>query len=151
MYRYNKEDAVNRLLALFTFLVLVSVFTAVPFAEKGIVTLESGLKYKDLEIGTGATAELGKVAVIHITGWLDNNGQKGQKFLSSYDRGKPVSFMIGTERVMQGWNQGVVGMKAGGKRSLLVPSELGYGAQGVSDVVPPNTDLIFTVELLEVK
>ena len=110
----------------------------------------SGLKYKDLEIGTGAEATIGKIAVIHLTGWLDDNGQKGDQFICSRDYGKPVSFKLGTQKVMQGWNIGVAGMRVGGKRRLMVPSELGYGTKGVPNVVPPNADLIFDVELLKV-
>jgi FKBP-type peptidyl-prolyl cis-trans isomerase len=105
----------------------------------------------DLEVGTGATAEPEKIAVIHLTGWLDDNGQKGVEFISSQDRGKPVSFKLGTGNVMKGWNEGVAGMKVGGKRRLMIPSMLGYGARGAEGVVPPNADLIFDIELLEVK
>lgn len=125
--------------------------TQVSFAEHGIVVTKNGLKYKDLEIGTGAEATVGNIAVIHITGWLDDKGKNGEEFICSRDYGKPVSFKLGTKKVMPGWNLGVTGMKVGGKRRLMVPSELGYGNKGVSNIVPPNTDLIFDVELLKIK
>jgi FKBP-type peptidyl-prolyl cis-trans isomerase len=145
------EDAMKKLLTFLYRFFFVFIFTAVSFAEQGIVVMDSGLKYVDLEVGTGATAEPEKIAVIHLTGWLDDNGQKGVEFISSQDRGKPVSFKLGTGNVMKGWNEGVAGMKVGGKRRLMIPSMLGYGARGAEGVVPPNADLIFDIELLEVK
>ena len=141
----------NKLFASLSVFILVFVFPPTPFAEGEFVVTKSGLKYQDLKMGAGATAEVGKIAVVHLTGWLDDNGQKGKEFISSQDRGKPVSFKLGTEKVMQGWNLGVAGMKVGGKRRLMISSELGYGAKRGGGVVPPNTDLIFEVELLEVK
>ena len=127
------------------------VFTNAPLADQGIVATESGLAYIDLEDGTGPVAELGKIAVIHFIGWLDENGEKGKQFFSSRDRGEPVAFKLGTDGVMHGWNIGLIGMKAGGKRRLMIPYQLGYGADGVEDVVPPYSDLIFEIELIEVK
>ena len=111
----------------------------------------SGLAYKDFEIGSGELAEVGRVAVIHFTGWIEANGTKGDVFFNSRDRGKPITFKIGTDKVMKAWNIGVTGMNAGGKRRLMVPAELGYGARGVDDLIPPNANLIFDIELLEVK
>ena len=102
-------------------------------------------------MGTGDVAEVGKIAVIHFSAWLDDYGTKGKEFFDSRDRGKPISFKIGTDKVMKGWNIGVAGMKVGGTRRLMIPSELGYGADGVGDVVPPNADLIFEIELLALK
>lgn len=138
-------------LAFIGMFVLIAGFTTTSFAGKGLVRTEKGLRYRDLAVGTGATAKVGKIVVVHIRGWLEDNGKKGKEFLNSYDRGKPVSFKLGTNRVMQGWNEGIVGMKVGGKRRLMVPPELGYGAKGVGDIVPPKADLIFDVELLKVK
>ena len=132
------------------FIVMV-VFNSVLMADEGIVVTDSGFKYQDLKIGTGAKAKVGNIVVIHIIGWLDDNGQKGMKFIDSNDRGKPISFKLGTEKVMLGWNLGVAGMKVGGKRILMIPSELGYGPKKAAEIVPPNSDLIFEVELLEVK
>ncbi len=131
--------------------IIVCIFTAVTYAQEGTTFTESGLSYEDLDMGTGDSAEVGRVAVIHFTGWLDNNGEKGKSFLNSRDRGKPITFKIGTDKVIKGWNIGIVGMKAGGKRRLMVPGELGYGARGVDDLIPPDADLIFDIELLEVK
>ena len=141
----------NKLLVRVSVGILLVVFTSACFADKGNVETKNGLKYKDIEIGTGALAKVGKIAVIHLTGWLDDNGQKGDQFICSRDLGKPVSFKLGTRNVMKGWNMGVDGMRVGGKRTLMVPSALGYGRKGVQNSVPPNADLIFDVELLEVK
>jgi len=107
----------------------------------------SGLQYKDLAPGSGATAQSGKVAVVHYTGWLVD----GTKFDSSLDRGEPFEFPVGGGRVIKGWDEGVAGMKIGGKRRLVIPPDLGYGAQGAGGVIPPDATLIFEVELLEVR
>ena len=131
--------------------ILIVVSTPFSFAEQAIVVPGSGLKYQDLVVGTGATAEIGKVVVVHLSGWLDDNGRKGVKFFSSYDRGKPVSFKLGTAKVLQGWNEGVAGMKVGGRRRLMIPANLGYGAKGAGAIVPPDANLIFDIELLEIK
>lgn len=108
----------------------------------------------DKVVGTGATATAGKMALVHYTGWLFDPAapeQKGQKFDSSRDRGQPFGFPLGGGRVIQGWDQGVAGMKVGGQRTLVIPAELGYGARGAGGVIPPNATLIFDVELVDVK
>ena len=120
-------------------------------AEAAITTTPTGLKYEDARVGTGPEAVSGKAAIVHYTGWLDEKGQKGKKFDSSVDRGRPFEFPLGAGRVIQGWDQGVVGMKVGGKRTLMIPAKLGYGEMGAGDVIPPNADLIFEVELIEIK
>jgi FKBP-type peptidyl-prolyl cis-trans isomerase len=113
--------------------------------------LPSGLIYTETEIGTGAEATSGKSVSVHYTGWLQEpGGQKGKKFDSSVDRGSPFSFRLGAGQVIKGWDEGVAGMKVGGKRTLIIPSELGYGARGAGGVIPPNATLIFDVELLGV-
>ena len=109
-------------------------------------TTSSGLQYWDIVVGTGATAVPGKPVSVHYTGWLTN----GEKFDSSRDRGKPFVFPLGEGQVIKGWDEGVAGMKAGGKRQLRIPPALGYGDSGAGGVIPPNATLIFDVELLEV-
>jgi FKBP-type peptidyl-prolyl cis-trans isomerase len=113
--------------------------------------LPSGLKYTDSTVGTGAEATRGKKVSVHYTGWLYNNGQKGNKFDSSLDRGQPFVFPLGGGQVIKGWDEGVAGMKVGGKRTLIIPPELGYGARGAGGVIPPNATLTFDVELLKVE
>ncbi|HVZ60471.1 MAG TPA: FKBP-type peptidyl-prolyl cis-trans isomerase [Terriglobales bacterium] len=108
-------------------------------------TTATGLTYWDIKVGTGAEAKSGKVKV-HYTGWLTD----GKKFDSSVDRGQPFEFQLGRGMVIKGWDEGVTGMKVGGKRQLKIPPQLGYGAQGAGGVIPPNATLIFDVELLDV-
>ena len=109
-------------------------------------TTASGLQYWDIKAGSGATAVPGKTVKVHYTGWLST----GAKFDSSVDRGEPFSFPLGEGQVIKGWDEGVVGMKAGGKRQLRIPPDLGYGAQGAGNSIPPNATLVFDVELLDV-
>jgi peptidylprolyl isomerase len=115
------------------------------------MTTSSGLKITDTTVGTGAAPRTGQICVMHYTGWLYANGAKGAKFDSSLDRGQPFEFPIGTGRVIRGWDEGVASMKVGGKRTLIIPPDLGYGARGAGGVIPPNATLIFEVELLGVK
>ena len=115
------------------------------------VTTSSGLQITDSKIGTGATPRAGQICVMHYTGWLYEGGAKGAKFDSSVDRGEPFEFPIGQKRVIAGWDEGVASMKVGGKRTLIIPPALGYGARGAGGVIPPNAALIFDVELLDVK
>src|SRR5262245_27843941 len=113
----------------------------------GAVTLPDGLKYEDLKVGDGALAEEGHKVDVHYTGWLTD----GTKFDSSLDRGKPFSFTLGGGNVIRGWDEGVKGMRVGGKRKLTIPPDLGYGASGAAGVIPPNATLVFEVELLGVE
>ena len=115
------------------------------------MTTQTGLKFIDTTVGTGASPKEGQTCVMHYTGWLSNGGEKGKKFDSSVDRGSPFEFPIGKQRVIAGWDEGVASMKVGGKRTLIIPPELGYGARGAGGVIPPNATLIFDVELLAVK
>ena len=115
------------------------------------MTTPSGLQITDSKIGTGAAPKTGQTCVMHYTGWLYENGAKGKKFDSSVDRGQPFEFPLGQRRVIAGWDEGVASMKVGGKRTLIIPPELGYGARGAGGVIPPNATLIFEVELLDVK
>jgi peptidylprolyl isomerase len=116
-----------------------------------IVTTPRGLTITDTVVGTGASPKAGQICVMHYTGWLYQNGAKGKKFDSSVDRGQPFEFPIGTGRVIKGWDEGVASMKVGGKRTLVIPPELGYGARGAGGVIPPNATLIFDVELLALR
>src|SRR6266581_1177373 len=115
------------------------------------MTTPSGLQITDTKIGTGATPKPGQTCVMHYTGWLYQGGAKGQKFDSSLDRRQPFEFPIGRGQVIPGWDEGVASMKVGGKRTLIIPPQLGYGARGAGGVIPPNATLIFEVELLGVK
>lgn len=116
-----------------------------------VVTTPSGLKYEVLKPGTGAVAAAGKMASVHYTGWLDNGGAKGTEFDSSLTRGTPFQFTLGAGMVIRGWDEGVNGMKVGEKRQLMIPADLGYGPRGTGNLIPPNANLIFDVELLDVK
>jgi len=113
--------------------------------------MPDGLKIIDVKVGTGASPKTGQTCVMHYTGWLYENGAKGKKFDSSVDRNEPFEFAIGNGNVIRGWDEGVATMKVGGKRTLIIPPALGYGARGAGGVIPPNATLLFDVELLAVK
>jgi FKBP-type peptidyl-prolyl cis-trans isomerase len=116
--------------------------------------MSNELRTEDSKVGTGAVATSGHVVVVHYTGWLYDEkaaDRHGSKFDSSVDRKEPFSFPLGAGRVIKGWDQGVAGMKVGGKRTLIIPPEFGYGARGAGGAIPPNATLIFDVELVEVK
>lgn len=130
---------------------LLGMFLSMTTVNAEVITTTSGLRYEDIKAGSGAEAVAGKTVDVHYTGWLDEQGKKGKKFDSSVDRGAPFSFPLGAGRVIKGWDEGVAGMKVGGKRTLMIPAKLGYGARGAGGVIPPNADLIFEVELLAVK
>jgi FKBP-type peptidyl-prolyl cis-trans isomerase len=115
--------------------------------ESKVITTDSGLKYEDLKEGTGEAAKKGDTVEVHYTGWLTN----GKKFDSSLDRNEPFSFKLGEGKVIKGWDEGVAGMKPGGKRKLTIPPELGYGKRGAGRVIPPDATLVFEVELLKIK
>jgi peptidylprolyl isomerase len=140
------------LLAMVTANVVLQAATAAHAQPTGnVMTSESGLKTEDTKVGTGPSPKTGQTCVMHYTGWLYEDGKKGEKFDSSLDRGEPFEFPIGTGRVIRGWDEGVATMKVGGKRTLIIPPALGYGARGAGGVIPPNATLIFEVELLDVK
>ena len=115
-----------------------------------MITTPSGLQFEDTTAGTGTAPSTGQVCVMHYTGWLYENGEKGQKFDSSLDRGQPFEFSIGVGQVIRGWDEGVADMLPGGKRTLIIPPELGYGARGAGGAIPPNATLVFEVELLSI-
>jgi FKBP-type peptidyl-prolyl cis-trans isomerase len=135
----------------------LAIATAAPLlgradaATNQVIEMPNGLKYTDTKTGDGAAATPGNKVSVHYTGWLYNNGAKGAKFDSSVDRGQPFQFTLGAHQVIAGWDEGVAGMKVGGKRTLIIPPELGYGARGAGGVIPPNATLMFDVELLGVQ
>jgi len=112
-----------------------------------MTTSSTGLRWRDDQAGTGAEATRGRTVSVHYTGTLTD----GTKFDSSRDRGKPFEFPLGAGVVIRGWDEGVQGMKVGGRRTLEIPPELGYGARGAGNVIPPNATLVFDVELLDVR
>lgn len=138
------------IIALFAFLALRNSSggetASLQTSEGNTVTTESGLIYEDLVIGEGDEAQVSDTVSVHYTGWLED----GTQFDSSIDRGTPFEFTLGTRSVIQGWEEGVVGMREGGKRKLIIPPELAYGASGRGSI-PPNATLTFEVELLEIK
>ena len=111
-------------------------------------TTASGLQFEDTIVGSGAEAKAGRNVTVHYTGWLYENGEQGAKFDSSKDRDEPFIFPLGAGMVIKGWDEGVQGMKVGGRRTLIIPASLGYGARGAGGVIPPNATLKFEVELL---
>lgn len=131
-------------------LVVMAVLMLIPtisLAKEKKVTKPDGLVIEELKVGTGPVAKAGQTVTVNYTGWLTN----GQKFDSSVDRNEPFTFHLGAGEVIKGWDEGVQGMKVGGKRKLTMPPSLGYGARGAGGVIPPNATLIFEVELLGVK
>jgi FKBP-type peptidyl-prolyl cis-trans isomerase len=131
-------------------LVCVPTIAAAQSAVKTMTT-PSGLQMIDTVVGIGPSPKPGQTCVMHYTGWLYQDGKKGKKFDSSVDRNEPFEFPIGQQRVIAGWDEGVASMKVGGKRTLIIPAALGYGARGAGGLIPPNATLMFDVELLGVK
>jgi FKBP-type peptidyl-prolyl cis-trans isomerase len=129
-------------------LLVMAVLLSVTEGLAAMVTTDSGLRYEDQQVGDGAAAVRGDKVAVHYTGWLNEKDQRGKKFDSSVDRGQTFTFLLGAGRVIKGWDEGVAGMKIGGKRTLYIPAALGYGARGAGRSIPPNADLIFDVELL---
>lgn len=141
----------RRLSAIFPFVVVVVLTACGGNTENTSVTQ---LIRQDDVVGTGAEAQSGRVVTVHYTGWLYDQtrpDRKGNKFDSSRDRNEPFSFNLGAGEVIRGWDEGVAGMKVGGHRTLTIPPDMGYGARGAGGVIPPNSTLLFDVELLEVK
>ena len=141
----------RRLSAIFPFAVVLVLTACGGNTENNSVTQ---LIRQDDVMGTGAEAQSGQVVTVHYTGWLydpSRPDRKGNKFDSSRDRNEPFSFNLGAGEVIRGWDEGVAGMKVGGRRTLTIPPDMGYGARGAGGVIPPNAALLFDVELLEVK
>ena len=151
MLKILKAIAPIALLACATAIPLTVTNPALAQAQGKKMTTASGLQIIDTVAGTGASPKTGEICVMHYTGWLYENGKKTTKFDSSVDRGQPFEFPIGVGRVIKGWDEGVSTMKVGGKRTLIIPADMGYGARGAGGVIPPNATLIFDVELLGIK
>jgi peptidylprolyl isomerase len=135
-------------------LLLAGVFTlamATASAAENFVTMASGVQYHDEVVGTGPEPQPGQTVTVHYTGWLYEDGQKGTKFDSSLDRNRPFSFVLGAGQVIAGWDAGVATMHIGGKRTLIIPAQMGYGDRGAGGVIPPGATLIFDVELIGAK
>ena len=148
--RHIQRAILSIIAAMFIAAALVPSTAAAQTAGKTMTTA-SGLQIIDTTVGTGASPKPGQTCVMHYTGWLYEDGKKGKKFDSSVDRNEPFEFPIGQHRVIAGWDEGVASMKVGGKRTLIIPPALGYGARGAGGAIPPNATLIFDVELLAVK
>ncbi len=138
----------RRLIPLFLGALLM---TQTASAAEPFTTLPSGVQYRDEVVGTGPQPKSGQSVSVHYTGWLDDHGKPGKKFDSSRDRGTPFSFVLNGQQVISGWDIGVATMQVGGKRTLIIPPEHGYGARGAGGVIPPNATLMFDVELLGVR
>ena len=130
------------------FLIGALLMASEPAAAQSFTTLASGVQVHDEVVGAGAEPQTGQTVIVHYTGWLWEGGQKGRKFDSSRDRGSPFSFVLNTHQVISGWDIGVATMHIGGKRTLIIPPEHGYGARGAGGVIPPGATLIFDVELI---
>ncbi len=151
MAALSRRGAVLALALFASFGVSMTAVTPAALAQGKPSVTASGLILADTKVGTGAEAKSGNALSMHYTGWLYENGNKGAKFDSSLDRGEPFAFRLGEGQVIKGWDEGVAGMKVGGKRTLIIPPELGYGARGAGGAIPPNATLLFEVELLGVK
>jgi peptidylprolyl isomerase len=132
-------------------LTAATTMTTPTFALDNKTLTASGLTIIDNKVGAGASPKIGQTAVVHYTGWLYQDGKKGKQFDSSRTRGEPFEFPLGQGKVIPGWDEGVETMKVGGRRTLIVPPQLGYGAAGAGGSIPPNSTLLFDVELLDVK
>lgn len=128
---------------------MLLIVPAVLSADEAFRAGPGGMRIKDLKTGQGLVAEQGMVATIHFTGWLDENGARGHEIYNSRSAGRPVSFVIGTEGVIPGWNEGVQGMRPGGSRILLLPPGMAFGARQVEGVIPANAPMMFRIELVE--
>src|SRR6266481_5450734 len=133
-----------------TLFILALAIAAFAQGQANMTTTKSGLKYIDEKVGTGDVAIKGATVEVHYTGWLYVNGKRGSKFDSSLDRNMPFPFLLGARQVIAGWDEGVEGMKVGGKRELIIPPDLAYGSRAVGGVIPANATLDFEVELLKV-
>jgi len=145
---------IKTLLTLSTMLLALFLLSHPAFAYKEHAADDSALQKIDTKVGTGEEAEIGKTVNVHYSGWLYDEtapDKKGRKFDSSYDRKEHFSFMLGAGRVIKGWDKGVLGMKVGGQRTLIIPPSMAYGSRGAGNIIPPDATLIFDVELIGLK
>ena len=149
--RFYAKFAIWGIIAILSSSAVGVAMLSIAQAASEVTLTASGLKIIDNKIGSGASPKIGQTCVMHYTGWLYINGTKGKKFDSSRDRGEPFEFSIGQGKVIPGWDEGIETMKVGGKRTLIIPPQLGYGAAVAGAPIPPNSTLIFDVELLDVK
>lgn len=149
--RFYAKFAIWGIIAILSSSAVGVTMLSIAQAASEVTLTASGLKIIDNKIGSGASPKIGQTCVMHYTGWLYINGAKGKKFDSSRDRGEPFEFSIGQGKVIPGWDEGIETMKVGGKRTLIIPPQLGYGAAGAGASIPSNSTLIFDVELLDVK
>lgn len=140
-------ESLTRWAVLAPLTVLLAVGTVSGALAEGFRTAAEGMKIKDLKVGTGEAAAEGMVATIHFIGWLDDAGAQGREIYNSRNSGEPVSFVIGTDKVMPAWNEGVKGMQVGGRRMLLVPPGMAFGNRSINDVIPANAAMRMTLEL----
>lgn len=146
-----KHTAKVWLMFLASLVLAAAVATAWAASDEGFRAAPGGLRIKDIHLGEGPAAESGMVATIHFHGWVDEHGARGREIYNSRAEGRPVSFMIGTDGVMQGWNEGILGMRPGGVRLLLIPPAMGYGNREIEGVVPANAPLMFRIELIRLE
>lgn len=151
--RHATTKAIKMKVVLNTTLLLILVSLCPDFTSVAgnLQQTAQGALYQDLKTGTGEMADVGDTATIHFTGWLDSNGVKGKEVYNTRRESQSVSFVVGTDRVMPGWNEGVIGMQTGGKRLLKLPSSLAYGAKGVQGIIAPNARLIFVIDLIQLE
>ena len=146
---------IKNILILITMLCCTSLSNAIELVNEEESKMQNkgitDLIITDNKVGDGREAEKGLTVTVHYTGWLYENGEKTTKFDSSVDRREPFSFVLGVGQVIKGWDNGVSGMQVGGSRTIIIPSSMGYGSRGAGDVIPPNSDLIFEVELIEIQ
>src|ERR1700760_2961192 len=150
LLRHAKLSIMSAIACAFAAVILAFAPAAAQTPGKPMTTA-SGLQIIDTKVGTGPSPKPGQTCVMHYTGWLYESGQKEKKFHPSVDLNEPFEFPVGQKRVIAGWDEGVASMKVGGKRTLIIPPALGYGARGAGGVIPPNATLMFDVELLGVK
>ena len=146
---------IKNILILITMLCCTSLLYAIELVNEEKSKMQdkkiTDLIITDNKVGDGREAEKGLTVTVHYTGWLYENGEKTTKFDSSVDRREPFSFVLGVGQVIKGWDNGVSGMQVGGSRTIIIPSSMGYGSRGAGDVIPPNSDLIFEVDLIEIQ